>query len=83
LISPFSDWSLLSSDLQFIYLDPILTCHLEEQAEGLVGQSLFAFVHPDERETAKQDLGNVLESKTLHGSVTRYELTSRCLIFLG
>jgi hypothetical protein len=29
-------------------------------------------VHPDERETARQDLGSVLESKTLHGSVTRW-----------
>ncbi|TFK28086.1 hypothetical protein FA15DRAFT_86164 [Coprinopsis marcescibilis] len=64
-------WSLLSSDLQFIYLDPVLACHLETQADLLVGKSLLAFVHPDERQTAKQDLGSVLDSKTLHGSVTR------------
>ena len=72
LTSPFADWTLLSADLQFIYLDPVLASHLDGQAEALVGQSLLTFVHPDERETAKQDLGNVLDSKTLHGSVTRY-----------
>jgi len=65
------DWALLSSDLQFIYLDPVLNYHLEDQAELLVGKSLLSFVHPDERASAKRDLGNVLESKTLYGSVTR------------
>lgn len=68
---PFVDWALLSADLQFIYLDPVLAAHLEDQAENLVGQSLLTFVHPDERETARQDLWSVLDSKTLHGSVTR------------
>lgn len=67
-----TDWALLSSELQFIYLDPVLASHLEEQAELLVGKSLLAFVHPDEQASAKQDLGSVLESRTLHGSVTRY-----------
>lgn len=64
-------WALLSSDLHFIYLDPVLASHLQEQAELLVGKSLLSFVHPDEQASAKQDLGNVLESRTLHGSVTR------------
>ncbi|TRM65125.1 hypothetical protein BD626DRAFT_567963 [Schizophyllum amplum] len=64
-------WALLSSDLQFIYLDPVLASHLEEQAETLVGKSLLQFVHPDEQASAKQDLGSVLDSRTLHGSVTR------------
>ncbi|RDB25524.1 hypothetical protein Hypma_006509 [Hypsizygus marmoreus] len=64
-------WALLSSELQFIYLDPVLQSHLEEQAELLVGKSLLSFVHPDEQESAKVDLGGVLESRTLHGSVTR------------
>lgn len=71
LTSPCVDWSLLSADLQFIYLDPILAAHLEGQATAFVGQSLLSFVHPDERDTAKQDLSNVLNSKTMHGSVTR------------
>ncbi|KAF8071733.1 hypothetical protein FPV67DRAFT_1667202 [Lyophyllum atratum] len=64
-------WALLSSELQFIYLDPVLQSHLEEQAELLVGKSLLSFVHPDEQASAKNDLGGVLESRTLHGSVTR------------
>lgn len=61
----------MSSELQFIYLDPVLASHLDEQAELLVGKSLLSFVHPDEQASAKQDLGSVLESRTLHGSVTR------------
>ncbi|KAF9565221.1 hypothetical protein CPC08DRAFT_684180 [Agrocybe pediades] len=64
-------WAMLSSDLQFIYLDPVLASHLEDQAELLVGKSLLSFVHPDEQASAKVDLGGVLESRTLHGSVTR------------
>ncbi|PBK75594.1 hypothetical protein ARMSODRAFT_949870 [Armillaria solidipes] len=64
-------WSLLSGDLQFIYLDPVLQYHLAEQAESLAGKSLLDFVHPDEQSSAKHDLGTVLESRTLHGSVTR------------
>jgi hypothetical protein len=70
------DWALLSSDLDFIYLDPVLASHLEQQSELLVGKSLMSFVHPDEHASAKQDLGNVLESRTLHGSVTRYVITT-------
>ncbi|KAG5638895.1 hypothetical protein H0H81_008954 [Sphagnurus paluster] len=66
-----SDWALLSSELQFIYLDPVLQLHLDQQAELLVGKSLLSFVHPDEQASAKIDLGGVLESRTLHGSVTR------------
>ncbi len=66
------DWALLSSNLQFLYLDPVLASHLQEQADLLVGKSLLAFVHPDEQASAQQDLGGVLESRTLHGSVTRY-----------
>ena len=75
------DWSLLSADLDFIYLDPVLASHLEDQADLLVGKSLLSFVHPDEQASAKQDLGNVLESRTLHGSVTRYA-TSHILVLI-
>ena len=67
----FTDWALLSADLHFIYLDPVLQSHLEEQAESLIGKSLLSFVHPEEQASAKQDLGGVLDSRTLHGSVTR------------
>lgn len=64
-------WSLLSSDLSFIYLDPILANHLDDQAPLLLGKSLLYFVHPDEQETARNDLTDALEQKTMHGSVTR------------
>lgn len=68
----FADWAMLSTDLHFIYLDPVLQNHLQEQADSLVGKSLLSFVHPEEQASAKQDLGGVLDSRTLHGSVTRY-----------
>ncbi|KAJ6531739.1 hypothetical protein B0H19DRAFT_1214104 [Mycena capillaripes] len=64
-------WSLLSANLQFLYLDPVLATHLGPEAHELVGKSLIDFVHPDEQSSAQQDLGNVLDSRTLHGSVTR------------
>ncbi|KAI5985362.1 hypothetical protein EDD15DRAFT_2476516 [Pisolithus albus] len=64
-------WSLLSSDLSFIYLDPILASHLDDQASLLLGKSLLCFVHPEEQETARNDLTGALEQKTMHGSVTR------------
>ncbi|KDQ24660.1 hypothetical protein PLEOSDRAFT_1113890 [Pleurotus ostreatus PC15] len=64
-------WALLTSELQFIYLDPVLASHLEEQASVLIGKSLISFVHPDEQASAKHDLGDVLQNRTLHGSVTR------------
>ncbi|KAH9936060.1 hypothetical protein B0H21DRAFT_758828 [Amylocystis lapponica] len=64
-------WSLLTPDLHFLYLDPVYADHLHDQADLLVGKSLLSFVHPDEQASAKLDLGSVLESRTLHGSVTR------------
>ncbi|KAH9928603.1 uncharacterized protein B0H18DRAFT_1094113 [Fomitopsis serialis] len=78
-------WCLLTPDLQFIYLDPVLAHHLGEQADLLVGKSLLAYVHPDEQASAKLDLGSVLESRTLHGSVTRvrYSRLSRVRRQLG
>lgn len=71
LLIPSIDWALLTSELQFIYLDPVLASHLEEQASVLIGKSLISFVHPDEQASAKHDLGDVLQNRTLHGSVTR------------
>ncbi|THH02800.1 hypothetical protein EW026_g114 [Hermanssonia centrifuga] len=59
-------WALLSSNLQFLYLDPVLASHLQEQADLLVGKSLLAFVHPDEQASAQQDLGGVLETPVNH-----------------
>lgn len=78
-------WSLLTPDLHFLYLDPVLAHHLQDQAELLVNKSLLDFVHPDEQASAKLDLGSVLESRTLHGSVTRvrYSRLSRVRKVLG
>ncbi|KAJ6513330.1 hypothetical protein C8R45DRAFT_963273 [Mycena sanguinolenta] len=64
-------WALLSANLEFVYLDPVLANHLGSEAQELVGKSLITFVHPEGQDSAQQDLGNVLESRTLHGSVTR------------
>lgn len=66
-----ADWALLSEDLHFLYIDPVLQNHLDAQATSFIGKSLIEFVHPDEQASAKQDLGDVLASRTLHGSVTR------------
>ncbi|KAF8269555.1 hypothetical protein EI94DRAFT_1724967 [Lactarius quietus] len=78
-------WTLLSSDLHFVYLDPVLSYHLVDQADLLIGRSLLEFVHPDEQTSAKNDLGNVLSTKALHGSVTRmrYSRLSRVRRMLG
>ncbi|KAL4064525.1 hypothetical protein J3A83DRAFT_4101177 [Scleroderma citrinum] len=78
-------WSLLSSELSFIYLDPVLASHLEDQAALLIGRSLLSFVHPDEQHTARTDLTDALEQKTTHGSVTRvrYCRLSRVRRLLG
>ncbi|KAH9002906.1 hypothetical protein EDB86DRAFT_3073405 [Lactarius hatsudake] len=78
-------WTLLSPDLHFVYLDPVLSYHLVDQADLLIGRSLLEFVHPDEQTSAKNDLGNVLSSKALHGSVTRMRFSrlSRVRRLLG
>lgn len=78
-------WTLLSSDLHFVYLDPVLSYHLADQADLLIGHSLLEFVHPDEQTSAENDLGNVLSTKALHGSVTRmrYSRLSRVRRLLG
>ncbi|KAF8518198.1 hypothetical protein JB92DRAFT_2903838 [Gautieria morchelliformis] len=64
-------WTLLSAELEFLYVDPVLHAHLGPQADAIIGRKLLEFVHPDEHASAQQDLGKVLESRTLHGSVTR------------
>ena len=83
-------WTLLSPSLQFLYLDPVLQAHLSDppeedvkpsattksKADGMIGKTLLDYVHPEEQNSAKIDLGQVLDSKTLHGSVTRVRFSS-------
>ena len=66
-----TDWALLNEDLRFLFLDPVLNHHLEEQGPALLGHRLLEFVHPDELQSATVDLKAMLDSRTLHGSVTR------------
>ena len=66
-----SDWALLSSSLRFLFLDPVLRYHLREQAPRFLGCSLLDFVHPEEQDLARRDLGEVLDERALYGSVTR------------
>ncbi|KAG9095243.1 hypothetical protein FRC06_009991 [Ceratobasidium sp. 370] len=65
-------WSLLDAELRYLYLDPTCYIHMGEQAPALIGTCLLDYVHPDEQHSARADLRNVLDSRTLHGSVTRY-----------
>ncbi|KAG6900678.1 hypothetical protein C0993_004987 [Termitomyces sp. T159_Od127] len=78
-------WALLDADLAFVYLDPVLQRHLDAQAPGLLAKSLLDFVHPDEQASARLDLAAVLDSRTLHGSVTRVRFSrlSRIRRLLG
>lgn len=66
------DWTLLSADLSFTYVDPTLASDLDDQGDLLLGRCLFDFVHPKELVTARNDLGNVLGTRELHGSITRF-----------
>ena len=74
------DWALLSSSLDFLFLDPVLTYHLREQASLFLGRSLLDFVHPEEQDLARRDLGDVLDERALYGSVTRYVSRSPSLV---
>ncbi|CAO1623895.1 unnamed protein product [Sympodiomycopsis kandeliae] len=72
-------WTLLSTrstrsnpyDLTFMFCDPVLQSHMGPEKDLIIGKSFFDFVHPAEREQAKDDLRNIVASRTLFGSVTR------------
>ncbi|KAJ9479750.1 hypothetical protein PHBOTO_003256 [Pseudozyma hubeiensis] len=75
-------WALLSADyskgkgptgdrLQFVYLDPVLQQHMDQQAASMVGSDFYDYVHPEERERVIDDMQRIVESRTLFGSVTR------------
>ncbi|KAH8117744.1 hypothetical protein DFH11DRAFT_1850561 [Phellopilus nigrolimitatus] len=78
-------WTLLNSSLQFLVLDPVLAYHLQDQSARFLEASLLDFVHPEEQDSARQDIDSALEAGTLHGSVTRvrYCRLSRVRRLLG
>ncbi|CAE6505131.1 unnamed protein product [Rhizoctonia solani] len=78
-------WNLLDSELRYLYLDPTCFAHMGDEAEKVIGTCLLDYVHPDEQQSARVDLRNVLDSRTLHGSVTRvrYARLSRIREILG
>ncbi|CAE6425817.1 unnamed protein product [Rhizoctonia solani] len=78
-------WNLLDSELRYLYLDPTCFVHMGEQAKKVIGTCLLDYVHPDEQKSARADLQDVMDSRTLHGSVTRvrYARLSRIREILG
>jgi hypothetical protein len=68
LFSYCSDWTLPLADL----LSSILTPSCPTISSSSIKQTLLKFVHLDQRASAKNELGNVLSTKALNGSVTRY-----------
>ncbi|KDN44198.1 hypothetical protein RSAG8_05671, partial [Rhizoctonia solani AG-8 WAC10335] len=78
-------WNLLDSELRYLYLDPTCFVHMGEQAKKVIGTCLLDYVHPDEQKSARADLRGVMDSRTLHGSVTRvrYARLSRIREILG
>ncbi|GJJ08444.1 hypothetical protein Clacol_002660 [Clathrus columnatus] len=45
-------WTLLTEDLRFLYVDPVLSSHLGPQAHSIIGRTLLEFIHPDEHSSA-------------------------------
>ncbi|KAH8826380.1 hypothetical protein DL96DRAFT_1280951 [Flagelloscypha sp. PMI_526] len=65
-------WSLLTyPSLSFSYLDPVLQYHLQDRAPMLLGRSLLDFVHPEDQDYVRRDLGSVLQTGNMYGSETR------------
>lgn len=49
-------WVILSARLDFVFLDPILEHHMGDYAIKLVGTNLLDWVHPDEKDSLRDDL---------------------------
>ncbi|KAG8908506.1 hypothetical protein FRB99_005865 [Tulasnella sp. 403] len=64
-------WALLSSHLTFVFLDPVLQMHMSSQGPLLAARCILDFIHPDEVDSARKDLRQVLDAKEVNGSVTR------------
>ncbi|GAA5825585.1 hypothetical protein JCM3770_006895, partial [Rhodotorula araucariae] len=70
-------WTILTPQLEYAYLDPILQLHMGEWVHRFRGTNILDWVHPDEREQLADDLlpqedgvGGV-EGAGVFGSVTR------------
>ncbi|UZJ55929.1 hypothetical protein CBS101457_005249 [Exobasidium rhododendri] len=67
-------WAILSTTtkrLSFMYVDPTFSRNLSSEACAIVGTSFFDYIHPEERDRAEIDMKNIIDSRTLFGSVTR------------
>ncbi|KAF8311979.1 hypothetical protein DL93DRAFT_2044679, partial [Clavulina sp. PMI_390] len=60
------DWVLLDAQFRLLFTDPVLTCHLKEQAQPMIGRSLLEFIHPDERGSASRDFDVVVKQQAIH-----------------
>lgn len=60
-----------SSSPTFLYLDPVFAKHMGAQAEAMLGTSFFDYIHPEEKARAEVDMRNIIDSRTLFGSVSR------------
>ncbi|WOO77249.1 Biofilm regulator 1 [Vanrija pseudolonga] len=58
-------------ELKFVYMDPVLGAHLAAQKMSMLQRGVIEFIHPGEREQARNDLASAINSDDLQGSVTR------------
>ncbi|KAL1413355.1 hypothetical protein Q8F55_001114 [Vanrija albida] len=58
-------------ELKFVYMDPVLATHLAAQKMSMLQRGVIEFIHPGEREQARNDLASAISSDDLQGSVTR------------
>jgi hypothetical protein len=63
------DWSVLTEDLAFLYLDPELTHHIGPLAESLLGRSIFDLAHPQDIPTARENVRHLQTEQSFNGSV--------------
>lgn len=66
-----SPMSSPDSSPTFLYLDPVFAKHMGAQAEAMLGTSFFDYIHPEEKARAEVDMRNIIDSRTLFGSVSR------------
>ncbi|GAA5938109.1 hypothetical protein JCM3775_005344 [Rhodotorula graminis] len=70
-------WTILTPQLEYVYLDPTLAYHMGEWSNAFRGSNVLDWVHPDEREQLaddllpKEDRVAGVESAGVFGSVTR------------